>query len=157
MKAAIVLLALGLSGELHAGESTEVEARRLMDELVAIDTSNPPGNGAQPAVVVAKRLHDAGLQSTLVESAPVRHNLVALLHGDGGKRPLILLAHLDVVGALGQPWTLPPFRVTEKDGWLYGRGVTDDKSWVAIATSLFLELARNKAPLHRDIILMLTG
>ena len=157
MKAATLLLALGLSGALHAGESTELQARRLMDELVAIDTSNPPGNEAQPAVVIAKLLRDAGLQPTLVEFAPGRANLVARLHGDGTKRPLILLAHLDVVGALGQPWTVPPFAVTEKDGWLYGRGVTDDKSWVAIATALFLELARTKAPLHRDLILMLTG
>ncbi|HWE26621.1 MAG TPA: M20/M25/M40 family metallo-hydrolase, partial [Polyangia bacterium] len=157
MKAAALLVALGLSGALHAGESTEREARRLMDELVAVDTSNPPGNEAQAAVVIAKLLRDAGLAPTLVEFAPGRANLVARLHGDGTRRPLILLAHLDVVGALGQPWTVPPFAVTEKNGWLYGRGVTDDKSWAAIATALFLELARTKAPLHRDIILMLTG
>ncbi|HEX4461950.1 MAG TPA: M20/M25/M40 family metallo-hydrolase, partial [Polyangia bacterium] len=157
MKAAALLVALGLSGALHAGESTEREARRLMDELVAVDTSNPPGNEAQAAIVIAKLLRDAGLAPTLVEFAPGRANLVVRLRGDGTKRPLILLAHLDVVGALGQPWTVPPFAVTEKNGWLYGRGVTDDKSWAAIATALFLELARTKAPLHRDIILMLTG
>ena len=157
MKAATLLIVLAFSGALHAGESTEMQARRLMDELVAIDTSNPPGNEAQPAVVIAKLLRDAGLQSTLVEFAPGRANLVARLHGDGTKRPLILLAHLDVVGATGQPWTMPPFAVTEKDGWLYGRGVTDDKSWAAIATALYLELARTHAPLHRDVILMLTG
>ncbi len=157
MKAATLLIVLACSSALHAGESTEMQARRLMDELVAIDTSNPPGNEAQPAVVIAKLLRDAGLQSTLVEFAPGRANLVARLHGDGTKRPLILLAHLDVVGAAGQPWTMPPFAVTEKDGWLYGRGVTDDKSWAAIATALYLELARTHAPLHRDVILMLTG
>ena len=56
-----------------------------------------------------------------------RANVIARLKGDGSKRPLLLLAHLDVVGAAGQPWTMPPFQVTEKDGWMYGRGVTDDK------------------------------
>jgi acetylornithine deacetylase/succinyl-diaminopimelate desuccinylase-like protein len=168
MKAAAILAALALSGALHAAEAkpeakvdgkidTEAQARQLLDELVAIDTSNPPGNEALAAVHVAKLLRAAGIQPTLVEFAPGRANVVARLRGDGSKRPLILLAHLDVVGALGQPWTTPPFTVTEKDGWLYGRGVTDDKSWAAIATALFLELARTHAPLRRDVILMLTG
>jgi acetylornithine deacetylase/succinyl-diaminopimelate desuccinylase-like protein len=160
MKAAPLLLALALSGLAHAEApkvDTEKQARQLMEELIAIDTSNPPGNEELAAVVVAKLLRAAGMQPTLVEFAPGRANLIARLRGNGSRRPLILLAHLDVVGALGQPWTVPPFAVTEKDGWLYGRGITDDKSWAAIATALFLELARTHAPLRRDVILMLTG
>jgi acetylornithine deacetylase/succinyl-diaminopimelate desuccinylase-like protein len=138
-------------------DETEQQARALLDELVAIDTSNPPGNETLAVQAVAAHLRAAGIEPTVVPFAPGRSNLVARLRGDGSKRPLILLAHLDVVGAVGQPWTLPPFKVTEKDGWLYGRGVTDDKSWAAIATSLVIELARARAPLHRDLILMLTG
>lgn len=83
--------------------------------------------------------------------------MVARLRGDGSKKPLLLLAHLDVVGAARQPWTVPPFRLTEKSGWLYGRGVLDDKGFAAIATTVFLELARSHARLHRDVILALTG
>jgi acetylornithine deacetylase/succinyl-diaminopimelate desuccinylase-like protein len=133
------------------------EARAILDEIVAIDTTNPPGNELLAARAVAKRLTDAGLKPELVEFAPGRGNVVARLRGDGSKKPLLLLAHLDVVGAANQPWTVPPMRVTEKGGWLYGRGVLDDKGWAAVATALFLQLARDHAPLKRDVILALTG
>jgi acetylornithine deacetylase/succinyl-diaminopimelate desuccinylase-like protein len=151
------LVSLLASPFAHAADVTTTEARTLLDELVAIDTSNPPGNEEKAARHVAAKLKAAGIESTIVPFGPGRANVIARLKGDGTKRPLLLLAHLDVVGAAGQPWTLPPFQVTEKDGWMYGRGVTDDKSWAAIATSLFIELKRAKAPLHRDIILALTG
>lgn len=140
-----------------ARADTVADARRLLDRLVAIDTSNPPGNEEKAARFVADELRAAGLTPVIVPFAPGRANVVARLRGDGSKRPLLLLAHLDVVGAAGQPWTVPPFRVTEKDGWLYGRGVTDDKSWAAMATALVEELARTHAKLHRDLILALTG
>ena len=155
MRAALILLCL-LAGAARAEEPAAM-ARQLLDELVAIDTSNPPGNEDKAARFVAAKLHAAGIASVLVPFAPGRSNLVARLKGDGSKRPLLLLAHLDVVGAAGQPWTVPPFTVTEKDGWMYGRGVTDDKSWAAMATAIVIELKRQKAPLHRDIILALTG
>jgi acetylornithine deacetylase/succinyl-diaminopimelate desuccinylase-like protein len=137
-------------------ETTQL-ARALLDELVAIDTSNPPGNEDKAVQAVARHLRAAGVEPTIVPFAPGRTNLVARLKGDGSRRALLLLAHLDVVGAAGQRWTVPPFTVTERDGWLYGRGVTDDKSWAAIATALFLELARARTPLHRDVVLALTG
>jgi acetylornithine deacetylase/succinyl-diaminopimelate desuccinylase-like protein len=132
-------------------------ARQILDELVAIDTSNPPGNEAAAARAMAARLAEAGLKPTLVEFAPGRANVVARLHGDGSKKALLLLAHLDVVGAANQPWTVPPFKVTERDGWLYGRGVIDDKGWAAVATAVFLDLAKQKPALHRDVVLALTG
>jgi acetylornithine deacetylase/succinyl-diaminopimelate desuccinylase-like protein len=155
MRAALVLLILS-AGAARADETTTM-ARQLLDELVATDTSNPPGNEEKAAKLVAGKLRAAGIEPTIVAFAPGRANLVARLKGDGTKKPLLLLAHLDVVGAAGQPWTTPPFVVTEKDGWLYGRGVTDDKSWVAMATALVIELKRSRAPLHRDVILALTG
>jgi acetylornithine deacetylase/succinyl-diaminopimelate desuccinylase-like protein len=151
---AISLVALVATA--HADSTTD-DARKLLDELVATDTSNPPGNEDKAAKLVAARLRAAGIESVLVPFAPGRTNLVARLKGDGTKKPLLLLAHLDVVGAAGQPWATPPFVVTEKDGWLYGRGVTDDKSWVAMATALVIELKKSRAPLHRDVILALTG
>jgi acetylornithine deacetylase/succinyl-diaminopimelate desuccinylase-like protein len=151
-----LLLVAALVTSAQADDTTR-QARALMDELVAIDTSNPPGNEEKAAVAVAAHLRAAGLEPQLLPFAPGRANVVVRLRGDGSKRPLILLAHLDVVGAAGQPWTVPPFAVTERDGWLYGRGISDDKSWAAIATALVLELHRTHAPLHRDLILMLTG
>jgi acetylornithine deacetylase/succinyl-diaminopimelate desuccinylase-like protein len=155
MRAVLILAAL--SGVAHADVNTTTFARQLLDELVAIDTSNPPGNEEKAAKHVAAKLRAAGIEATLVPFGPGRANLVARLKGDGTKRPLILLAHLDVVGAAGQPWSTPPFTVTEKDGWLYGRGVTDDKSWAAMATAIVIELKKSRAPLRRDVILALTG
>jgi len=130
-------------------------AREILDELVAVDTTNPPGNEAAAARLMARRLE--ALKPEIVEFAPGRANVVARLKGDGTKKPLLLLAHLDVVGAANQPWTVPPFKVTEKFGWIYGRGVIDDKGWAAVATAVFLELAKEKQKLHRDVILALTG
>jgi acetylornithine deacetylase/succinyl-diaminopimelate desuccinylase-like protein len=151
-----VLILATLLGVAHADETTTF-ARHLLDELVAIDTSNPPGNEEKAAKFIATKLRAAGIEPVIVPFAPGRANVIARLRGDGSKRPLVLLAHLDVVGAAGQPWTMPPFTVTEKDGWMYGRGVSDDKSWAAMATAIVIELKRQKAPLHRDIILALTG
>ncbi len=157
MRAAAVLATVLAAHAAFAQDNTTTFARQLLDELVAIDTSNPPGNEEKAAKLIAGKLRAAGIEPTIVPFAPGRANVIARLRGDGSKRPLILLAHLDVVGVAGQPWTTPPFTVTERDGWLYGRGVTDDKSWAAMATALVIELKRQKTPLHRDIILALTG
>ncbi len=157
MRTLACLAVLAAATHAVAAEDTTAFARKLLDELVAVDTSNPPGNEEKAARLVATKLRAAGIEPTIVPFAPGRANLVARIKGDGSKKPLILMAHLDVVGAAGQPWTVPPFKVTEKDGWLYGRGVTDDKSWAAMATALMIELKKQKAPLHRDILLVLCG
>jgi acetylornithine deacetylase/succinyl-diaminopimelate desuccinylase-like protein len=157
MRAAALLATLLVAAHAASADETTAMARQLLGELVETDTSNPPGNEEKATKLIAAKLRAAGIESTIVPFAPGRANLVARLKGDGSKKPLLLLAHLDVVGAAGQPWTTPPFTVTEKDGWLYGRGVTDDKSWVAMATALVIELKKTHAPLHRDVILALTG
>jgi acetylornithine deacetylase/succinyl-diaminopimelate desuccinylase-like protein len=156
MRAAALLAAL-LAAHSAFADDTATFARTMLDELVAIDTSNPPGNEEKAAKYIAAKLRAAGIEPTIVPFAPGRSNVFARLKGNGSKRPLILLAHLDVVGAAGQSWSTPPFTVTERGGWLYGRGVTDDKSWAAMATALVIEWKRQKVPLHRDIILALTG
>src|SRR5688572_8431584 len=131
------------------------EARELLLELTAVDTSH--GHETNALRPVAERLKAAGIASEIVESAPGRGNLVARLKGNGSKKPLLLLAHVDVVPVEGQPWSVPPFKPIEKDGFLYGRGIADDKSMVAAFTAIVLELQRTKTPLARDIILALTA
>src|ERR1043166_5722558 len=97
--------------------------RSLLTELVAADTTNPPGNEERAVKIIAKRLDEDKIPYEVTEFAPGRKNIVARLAGEGGAKPLLLLGHLDVVGAEGQPWTSPPHQVPERDGFLFGRGV----------------------------------
>src|SRR3990172_2583872 len=98
-------------------------ARSLLDALVAARPSNPPGNEARAAALGAERLAAAGIAFERTQFAPGRENLVARLRGDGSQPPVLLLAHTDGVGAEGQAWSSDPHLVTEKDGYLVGRGV----------------------------------
>ncbi|MBI3542984.1 MAG: M20/M25/M40 family metallo-hydrolase, partial [Deltaproteobacteria bacterium] len=110
-------------------------------------------------------LKDADIEFETTEFAPHRKNLVARLlaqrppgqaNGDGGG-PVLLVAHSDVVGASGQAWTVDPHKLTEKDGYLYGRGVADDLGMAVVNLEVFLLLKRAGAPLSRDVVFVLTG
>ena len=129
--------------------------RRLLEQMVSVDTSH--GDETKLLEPIAALYRDAGVAVQILESAPGRGNLVARLKGSGAKKPLLLLAHVDVVPVEGQPWTVPPFAVTEKDGFLYGRGINDDKGMAAAIVALTLDLARTRAPLTRDVIVALTS
>src|SRR5215831_19770580 len=118
------------------------EERAILAELVAANTTNPPGNEERAAAVAAARFKKAGIPHQVVTIAPHRQVVVARLKGDGSAKPLLLVAHLDVVGADATKWTTPPFKMTEKDGFLYGRGVSDDKGMAAAALELVLQLHR---------------
>jgi acetylornithine deacetylase/succinyl-diaminopimelate desuccinylase-like protein len=127
----------------------------LLVELTAVDTSH--GNETAALRPVLERLKAVGVPGQIVESAPGRGNLIARLKGSGSKKPMLLLAHIDVVPVEGQPWTVAPFTPVEKDGFLFGRGIVDDKSMAAAFIAIVLELARSKTALSRDVILALTA
>jgi acetylornithine deacetylase/succinyl-diaminopimelate desuccinylase-like protein len=129
--------------------------RQLLEQMVSVDTSH--GGETKLLEPIAALYRDAGVPVQILESAPGRGNLVARLKGSGAKKPLLLLAHVDVVPVEGQPWTVPPFAATEKDGFLWGRGINDDKSMAAAIVAITLELARTHAPLARDVIVALTA
>lgn len=135
--------------------SFAAEARTILEELVAVDTSH--GHETDAVRPIGERLRQAGVPFELVEPEPGRGSLIARLKGSGAKRPLLLLAHIDVVPVDGQPWTVPPFTPTRKDGFLSGRGVGDDKAMAAAFSAIVLELARKKTPVARDVILALTA
>jgi acetylornithine deacetylase/succinyl-diaminopimelate desuccinylase-like protein len=130
------------------------EYRQLLGDLVAIDSSNPPGNELAVAARLRALLEKEGIACDTFQTAPGRGNLVARLTGSGRKRPLLLLGHIDVVGVQKDKWTTDPFTLTERDGHLYGRGVIDDKGMVAAEALAMVWLARLKVPLDRDVILL---
>jgi len=138
-----------------AEQALIAETRSTLATLVALDTSH--GHETDLLRPVAERLRSAGLPVEIVESGEGRGNLVARYKGNGRKRPLLLIAHVDVVPVEGQPWTVPPFQITEKDGFLFGRGVNDDKGMAAAIIAIALEMAKTKPSLSRDVIFALTA
>lgn len=147
----------GVRAETPDFDAAAAETRELLAALVAADTSNPPGNEARAVAIGVAKLREAGISHRVTEFAPGRENLVARLPGDGSAEPLLLLAHIDVVGAAGQGWTVEPHRLTERDGFLYGRGVLDDLGMAAIELEVLLLLAKTGVPLARDVIVAWTG
>ena len=152
------LLAVGLPGAASAQPPDFVRARdeavELLQALVRIDTSSPPGNETLAAEYVQSVLDGAGIPSRILAVDPTRGNLVARLKGDGSQRPLLLMAHTDVVGVERDQWTVDPFGGVLRNGYLYGRGASDDKGQLAAMVQVLLMVQRRQVPLTRDIILL---
>jgi len=136
--------------------SVRDETTHILQDLIRIDTTNPPGNETRAMEFVAGVLKRDGIESQILESAPGRGNLVARLKGDGRAAPLLLMVHLDVVPAEPQYWTHPPFGGVIDDGYLYGRGTLDTKNLAALEIMVMLLLARDasRKSLARDVIFM---
>lgn len=130
------------------------EAVQLLQELIRIDTTNPPGNELAVARHVQKLLEAEGIETRVLDVAPGRANLYARLKGDGSRRPLILLSHTDVVMADASRWSIPPFSGEIRDGFIYGRGATDMKGTAAVHVTLMRLLKRHNVSLKRDLILL---
>ena len=149
-------------GALNANQQL---ARDIYKELVEIKTGVETGNITTAAVAMAKRLRDAGIPEADIfvgGPRPEKHNVVARLRGRGGpnaRRPILLLAHLDVVEALKADWSpdLDPFVFTERDGYYYGRGTADDKAMAAIFVANVFRMKREGYVRDRDIIIALTA
>ena len=152
------IFAVGLAGPATA-QSPDFklagdEAVELLRRLVRIDTSSPPGNETVVAEYLKSVLDEAGIPSKILALDPTRGNLVARLEGDGSKRPILLMAHTDVVGVERDAWTVDPFGGVTRDGHLYGRGASDDKGQLAAMVQVLLLLHRRQVPLARDVILL---
>ena len=148
------------------GQLTPVQqtARDVFKELIEINTSVTTGNVTAGAVAMAKRFRDAGIpDSDIFIGGPRadKHNVVARYRGKNpaGRKPLLLLAHLDVVEALKSDWSpeFDPFKFTEKDGYYYARGIADDKAMASIFVANLLRMKQEKYVPDRDIIIALTA
>ena len=133
-------------------------ARDIHKELVEINTVTAVGDTLLAAQAMAARLKAAGFPDEDVRvfsPAPRKGNLVARLHGTGARKPILLLAHLDVVEAKREDWSSDPFKVVERDGYLYGRGVMDDKFMAAVFVANLQRYRQEGFKSNRDIILAL--
>jgi len=163
MKHALCLApALIFSLAVHA-QPLGPEQKRLhaiYKELIETNTTHSAGDTTLAAQRMARHLRDAGFADAellVLEPFPKKGNLVARLKGDGSKRPLLLLAHLDVVEALRADWQTDPFLLQETNGYFTARGAGDDKAMAASFVSILAELRREGFRPKRDLILALTA
>lgn len=163
----LVALALALAAPTAIAVELTADQQRLHDiykELVEINTTDSVGDNTAAARAMAARLTAAGFPAEDVRvivhpGNAKKGNLVARLRGDGTAKPIVLLAHLDVVEANREDWSadLDPFRFTERDGYYYGRGTADDKAMAAIFVANLIRYREERARFKRDIIVALTA
>jgi acetylornithine deacetylase/succinyl-diaminopimelate desuccinylase-like protein len=154
----IMTSAMTLGPLAHAAQpdwsTVDPEALQHFQAMLHIDTSNPPGNETELVNQLAAVLQQEGIDVELFSNDPQRANLVARLRGNGSKRPLLLMAHLDVVTVDPAKWSFPPFGATLDDQWIYGRGTLDDKDNLVASLMTMLLLKRSGIALDRDVILL---
>ena len=142
-------------------ESTHDDVVRLVSDLIRIDTTNRGGGDCveRPAAeYAAEQLSDAGVEATILESAPGRANLVARIAGSEPHRDALLVhGHLDVVPAEASDWTVDPFSGEVRDGVVWGRGAVDMKNMDAMVLAVARAWAREGRRPRRDIVLTFTA
>ena len=137
-----------------------IETANHLRRLIQFDTSNPPGNELPLARYLDDTLSAAGIETHRFEPLPNRGALVARLRGNGSAAPVLITAHMDVVGVDREAWTHDPFAGDTHDGYLYGRGAIDDKGMLAVLLVAMLRIQREVVAaggaLRRDIIFAAT-
>jgi len=133
------------------------EATHYLQDYIRIDTVNPPGNEIEGAKFFKKIFDREAIPCQIYEPSPCRGSILATLKGDGAKRPILLLSHIDVVPVEKQGWEVPPFEGIIKDGYLYGRGTLDCKSLGIVEMMALLILKREHISLKRDLIFFATA
>src|SRR5713101_68503 len=147
----------------QAADTSSPEQRVFLDvyrELVEINTTDSAGDTVRAAQAMAARLRDGGFPAQdirVLSSGPRKGNMVARVRGTGAGRPILLLAHLDVVEARREDWASDPFKLQEVDGYFRARGAIDDKAMASIFVANLIEYAKQGFKPERDIILALTA
>ncbi len=154
------ILSIGaLSANLPPAEYQKL-THDVYKQLIEINTSFSTGATTPAAEAMAARLKAEGFPASDIQiagAAPHKMNMVVRYHGTGQRKPLLLLAHLDVVEAKRSDWSMDPFVLTEKDGYFYGRGTIDDKAQAAIWIANLIRYKREGWKPDRDIIVALTA
>ena len=153
----IITLAIGLLLSSLACAQPKL-ARDIYKELVEINTVTNSGDTGQAADAMAARLKAAGFPEAdihVFKPAPKKGNLVARFRGTGKKKPMMVMAHIDVVDAKREDWSMDPFKLQEKDGYFYGRGTGDDKFMATAFVANLIRYKQENFRPSRDIILVL--
>ncbi len=162
------LVLAGAAGPVLAQEQPpKADLAKLADEaaewlagLIRLNTTNPPGNELVAARYLAAILEKEGIPAEVLESAPGRGVVIARLGASvvpDPSRALLLLGHIDVVGAQKEKWSVDPFGAVVKQGYLYGRGAIDDKGMVIANLAVLVALKRGGVRLDRDVIFLAEG
>lgn len=158
----LLFAAILFSSSLHAQSAPDWNALqgetvRNLQRFIRINTTNPPGNEIDGARFLKELLDREGIEATIldtVELGPRRANLYARLKGNGSKKGIALVQHLDVVPATTSAWTTDPFGAEIKDGYVYGRGALDMKGQGMAHVMALIALKRSGVTLNRDIIII---
>ena len=158
----VIIIAWLVRIQLTAAERTPYQqlGRDIYKELIETDTTHSTGDTTKAAELLARRFRMSGFADAdvqVVGPTPRNRNLVVHYRGDGVQSTILLLAHLDVVEAKREDWSLDPFKLTERDGFFYGRGTSDNKDGAAAWCAALLRLRQENFKPNRDVILALTA
>jgi acetylornithine deacetylase/succinyl-diaminopimelate desuccinylase-like protein len=151
-------LSTPVTGNAQSRAPAQQLVRDIYRELIELNTVTATGDTARAAQAMADRLLAAPFPASDVRVfRPAEHkgNLVARLRGTGARKPILLLAHLDVVEAKREDWSLEPFKLLEQDGYFYGRGTGDDKFMAAAFIANLIRYRQESFTPDRDIIVVL--
>ena len=139
----------------------DAQAREIFRELVETRTTEQDGDTAKAAEAIVKRLLAAGFPADdvqIVGPNPRTPCVIARYRGSNrAARPVLFMAHMDVVPARADDWSVAPYTLLERDGWFYGRGTTDNKTGVTSLVANFVRLKSERWTPERDLIVLLTG
>src|SRR5947208_9619424 len=160
MKRILLFIPLVLAAQTLPPEADRQLARDIFKDFIEIRSGYTTGATTPVVEAAARRLRAAGFPEADIYIGgpiPTKANLVVRYHGTGARKPLLLLAHTDVVEAKREDWSMDPFQFIEKDGYFYGRGTGDDKSQAAIWIANLIRYKREGLRPSRDIIVALTA
>ena len=135
----------------------ERESLTLLRDYLRVNTANPPGNELEAARFLRDFLAKQGIEAQILDTTELgagRANLYARIKGNGSKRAIALVHHMDVVPATASTWTVPPFSGVIRDGFVYGRGALDMKSEGIAQIMAVVALKRGGVPLTRDLVIV---
>jgi acetylornithine deacetylase/succinyl-diaminopimelate desuccinylase-like protein len=154
------LCAASVSAQTTRPEAERKLAHDIYKEFVEIQSGFTTGATTPVVEAAAARLRAAGFAETDIfvgGASPKKANLVVRYHGTGALKPILLLAHIDVVEAKREDWSMDPFQFIERDGFFYGRGTGDDKAQAAVWIANLIQFKREGFKPDRDIIVALTA